>query len=304
MWQYSATNVTAALIAIPVLTYSWFCIGGLSHEIVHHNLPMNNSLAIGIARVIGFVLGIPYTVYREVHMRHHAYLNTPLDWEMWPYSDPNASLTFRRVFVWFDIVFSIVATPVIWGRICFAPNSPVSPKIRRKMKWEYLGVFLFWGSVITVCWWIHHTGRFEFRPEHWIYALPPFLATVCNGFRKMMDHVGTCSFDPLHGTRTIVGKNIITRGLSFFNFDLAIHGPHHRYPKLKHSELETRMAEISETNQSESYPVFPSFLAAFIDTMKAIIRNPGVGLNSGCEDDLGHLPLDRLNGLTDTSRQA
>lgn len=293
MMNYSPGNIIAALILIPLLTYCWFCIGGLSHEIVHQNLNISKSLSVFIARAIGTVLGIPYTVYREVHMRHHAYLNTPLDWEMWPYGDPDVSLRFRRVFVWFDIVFAVVATPIIWGRICFASNSPATPELRRVMRWEYLAVFLFWGSVIGTCVWVHRTGRFEFRPEQCIYALPPLLATVVNGFRKMMDHVGTSSFDPLHGTRTIVGKTFVTRALSFFNFDLAVHGPHHRYPKLNHSQLTARMAEITAAHPEEHYRVYPSFLAALLDTIKTIIRNPGVGLNAGCTDDLGHLPLDR-----------
>jgi fatty acid desaturase len=75
----------------------------------------------------------------------------------------------------------------------------------------------------------------------------------------MMDHVGTSSFDPLHGTRTIVGANPLTKLLSYFNFDLAVHGPHHRYPKLDHSMLKQRMAEITEKNPEQDYPVFSSF---------------------------------------------
>ena len=294
MANYSPTDAISSAVWIPLLTYSWFCIGGLSHEILHENLNIGKRLSVLIARIIGTVLGIPYTVYREIHMRHHAYLNTPLDWEMWPYGDPNASLRFRRIFVWFDILFAVIATPIIWSRICYASSSPVAPEVRRVMRGEYLAVFLLWTSVVGTCVWLHQTGEFEFRWEHLIFAMPPILATIANGFRKMMDHVGTSSFDPLHGTRTIIGRNFVTRAISFFNFDLAVHGPHHRYPKLKHSQLKDRMAEIAHAHPDESYPVYPSFFAAFVDTIRTIIRNPGVGLNSGCTDNLKHLPLDRL----------
>ena len=136
MMNVSPTNAAASLIWIPLLAYAWFCIGGFSHEVVHGNLNLNLRLAKYVARSIGTLLGIPYTVYKEVHMRHHAYLNTPLDWEMWPYGDPKASLGFRRIFVWFDVLFAVVATPIIWGRICFSKESPVSHQIRRTMKWE------------------------------------------------------------------------------------------------------------------------------------------------------------------------
>ena len=290
MANYSPTNIVASLIWIPLLSYAWFCIGGFSHEVVHGNLNLNPTLEKIIARSIGTLLGIPYTVYREIHMRHHAYLNTPLDWEMWPYGDPKSSLRFRRIFVWFDILFAVIATPIIWGRICFAKDSPVAPRVRRTMKLEYWAIAIFWLGIIGGCIWAHQTSWFLFKPEHIIFALPPLLATIANGFRKMMDHDGTSSFDPLHGTRTIVGRNFITKGLSFFNFDLAVHGVHHRYPKLKHSSLKQRMAEISETFPEQNYRVFPSFFAAFADTVITIIRNPGVGVNAGCTDDLSHLP--------------
>jgi fatty acid desaturase len=298
--NFAPTNVLACAIWVPLLTYSWFCIGGFSHETAHGNFRLNKTLGEAIARCIGTLLGIPYTVYREVHMRHHAYLNTPLDWEMWPYSDPAASLRFRRVFLWFDVLLAIVVTPIIWGRICYSPHSPVGPEIRRTMRREYWAVAVFWLGAISTGIWAHRTDRFLFSPEHLIFALPPYLATVCNGFRKMMDHVGTSSFDPLHGTRTIVGANPLTKLLSYFNFDLAVHGPHHRYPKLDHSMLKQRMAEITEKNPEQDYPVFSSFFSAAMHTIRNVAKNPGVGVNSGCIDDISHLPINEPVTATKT----
>ena len=290
MMNYSPTDIAASMVWIPLLAYAWFCIGGLTHEIVHGNLSWNRAVQKAIGRLIGTVLGIPYTVYKEVHMRHHAYLNTPIDWEMWPYTDPRASLRFRRIFVWFDIVFAVVATPMIWGRICFSRESPVPAKIRRTMKLEYCGVAAFWLGTIGSGIWIHKTGRFQFEPSHFIFVLPPLLATMANGFRKIMDHVGTRSFDPLQGTRTIIGRSVITKAISFFNFDLTVHGPHHRYPMLESSSLKQRMEEVSKANPEQHYPIYHSFFAAVKDTLVTIIKNPGVGVNVGCTDDLSHLP--------------
>jgi hypothetical protein len=106
-----------------------------------------------------------------------------------------------------------------------------------------------------------------------------------------MDHVGTSSFDPFHGTRTVVGQTFITKFLSYFNFDLSIHGPHHRYPKLDHSLLKGCMTETVDSNPEQTYPVFPSFFSAVVDTMRTVVRNPGVGVNAGCSENLSHLPL-------------
>jgi hypothetical protein len=123
-----------------------------------------------------------------------------------------------------------------------------------------------------------------------IPVLPPLLAANCNSIRKVMEHIGTCSFDPLHGTRTVVGRSLLTRLLSFFDFDLSVHGPHHRYPKLHHTRLSECMTEIQAKHPQHQYPVFPSFTAALLDTLRSAIRNPGVGVNAGCTDDLSHLP--------------
>ena len=290
MSYFSPTDWLPNAIGIVVLAYCWFCIGGIAHELVHDNLHLSKG-GVWIARTIGCLLLIPHSVYREVHMRHHAYLNTPLDWEMWPYCDPRLSTGFRRTFIIFDILLAVFVTPIIWGRICFSKFSPISGDIKKTMKREYAACAIFWFSVVSCCVWLHKTNSFTFRAEHLIFAAPPILATMLNGLRKIMDHVGTESIDPVHGTRTIVGQNFITRILSFFNFDLAIHGPHHRFPKLNHTQLEQKMNELQEKNPDATYPVYSSFTAALFDTLKRVITKPGVGINAGFRGDLSHLPM-------------
>lgn len=280
----------AGLYWIPVLTYCWFCVGGLSHELIHQNLPPGPRASRVIGNAIGFAIGIPYTVYREVHLRHHAYLNTPLDWELWPYSDPSASLRFRRVFLWFDLLMGSVATPLIWSRICFSSRTPVKADVKRKMQREYAAMFTLW--TLGAVWLSRQVGRSDqFLPwQSLVYLTPLVLAANCNSIRKIMEHVGTCSLDPLLGTRTIIGRHWWTRLLSFFDFDLSVHGPHHRFPKLQHNLLTSRMNELQQNHSQTTYPVYPSFAAALWDTAKSAIVNPGVGVNSGCRDDLSHLP--------------
>lgn len=290
MTSFSPVSPAACVVWIPVLTYCWFCVGGLSHELIHYNLPLGPRVTRWIARAIGVSVGIPFAVYRELHMRHHAYLNTPLDWELWPYSDPNASLRFRRGFLWFDMLFGTLATPLIGSRICFSAESPVAEEKKREMRMEYFAIAVFWSLVIGAGVWLHVSGRHPFRPQALIFLLPALLAANCNSVRKIMEHVGTCSFDPLKGTRTVVGRGWLTRVLSFFDFDLAVHGPHHRYPKLEHTKLHDRMEQIQQAAPDESLPVFQTFSAALMDTFRTAIRNPGVGVNAGCTDDLSHLP--------------
>ena len=288
--NYDPLDPWGCVIWIPLLTYCWFCVGGLSHEIIHHNLPISARLNWAIGSLIGTVLGIPYSVYREVHMRHHAYLNTPLDWELWPYSDPAASLRFRRVFVWLDLGLGLLAYPLIWGRICFSKRSPVKDQIKRTMRREYLAVAGFWLTVAGFCIWLQTTQRFLFQPKHAIFVLPLFLAGNVNSLRKMVEHLGTASFDPLLGTRTIVGSNLLTNAFSYFDFDLAVHGPHHRHPKLEHSRLKNKMSELCLQNPGHAYPLFSTFADAVKDTLRTLFLNPAVGVNAGCTTDISHLP--------------
>ena len=49
---------------VVLLTYCWFCVGGLSHELVHQNLPLGPRVTRVIAQCIGISIGIPYSVYK------------------------------------------------------------------------------------------------------------------------------------------------------------------------------------------------------------------------------------------------
>ena len=284
------TSAVSLLFWVPLLTYCWFCVGGLAHELVHENLMFGPRASRILGTVIGTCIGIPHSVYREVHMRHHAYLNTPLDFELWPYSDPHASLGFRRVFVWFDMLCGSLATPLIWSRICFSAASPVSEQIRSRMRREYALIAVTFSATVALGTWMHLSGRVEFRAETLLFALPPLLAANCNSVRKLMEHIGTSSFDPLLGTRTVVGDRMVTRLLSYFDFDIAVHGPHHRHPNLPHTELKSRMQEIQADHPETAFPVYHSFTSALLATFRTAIRNPAVGVNAGCTDDLSHLP--------------
>ena len=93
---------------------------------------------------------VPYTAYRETHIRHHAYLNKPNDWELWPYSDPQAPRWFRKIFVWCDLLLGFATAPIVYGRIYFHKDSPLKPEQRRAIRWEYFGMACFWAAILGV----------------------------------------------------------------------------------------------------------------------------------------------------------
>jgi fatty acid desaturase len=278
------------LVLVGLLAYSWFCVGGLSHELVHGNLKTPKWIQSAAAHTIGTFIGIPLTAYRESHLRHHAYLNTPLDNELWPYSDPRASLAFRRVFVWFDVAFGVIAAPIIYGLVCFHRQVPLRPALRRRVRFEYAAVAVFWTTTVAGLTLAHRSGLITLTPHDLIYIAPLAIASSMNSLRKLTEHLGMSSYDPVLGTRTVIGDNVFTKLFSYFDFDLAVHGPHHRHPRLAHTQLADRMREFQAAEPTAQFPVYSSFAAVVADTVRCMIKNPGVGVNAGGHTDLGHLP--------------
>src|SRR5262249_9270548 len=159
---------------------------------------------------------VPYGCYRESHIRHHAYLNKPCDWELWPYASPQCSLAFRRAFAWFDLILSTLGGAIVYGRIYFHKDSPVkNPAVRPSIRKEYLVIVAGWGTVFALIQYFHVWPEFVR-----IWLVPMLLAGLMQSVRKFTEHLGMSSFDPLLGTRTVLGGNWITRICAFANFDI------------------------------------------------------------------------------------
>lgn len=263
--------------------YFLLCLGSCFHETAHFTLSRKRWFDVGLGKMIGALMFTPYTVYRETHIRHHAYLNKPSDWELWPYSDPTKSRWFRRIFSRFDLLAGAITAPIIYGRIYFHSQSPITcPKVRREIRNEYIAavlIGLFWGVAGAVG---MQQGWLTIGKVIWLLvpgAIYGFLQTA----RKFTEHLGMRSYDPLQGTRTVVGQGLLTRLAAFVNFDIIVHGPHHRYPKASHDSLADKMAQNQVANPQMVYPVFPSYLSAMRDMLPSMLFNPGVGMNAGAE---------------------
>ena len=270
-------NVWAAVGVAGFTTAMMFCWTSALHEAAHQTLWHSQWLSVWSGRLLGTLMFTPYTAYREVHIRHHAYLNRPQDWELWPYSDPHTSLTFRRYFAWFDLFGGILASPLIYSRIYFHRDSPVkSPEVRRAIRGEYIGIIFVWAVIWTFTTWAGHW------PQHVrAILLPMYLAAFLQTGRKFTEHLGMASFDPLFGTRTVVPRQWLLRLSSFLNFDIFVHGPHHRHPRLIHTRLEDKMEEYRRENPTVEYPAFDRYWRATLAMLPCLFLNPGCGINAG-----------------------
>ena len=286
--------------------YFLFCWTSLFHETVHQTLPRPVWYNVLLGRIIGTLIFLPYNVYRESHIRHHAYLNRPNDWELWPYSDPNRSVAFRRVFAWVDLFCGCVTAPYVYGRTYFHPNSPIKqPEVLRAIRREYWIIVLFWASITALITWTDTWMGF-FRS----WVAPYVLAGMLQVGRKFTEHLGMASFDPLLGTRTVISQNLLTRFASYLNFEIFIHGPHHRYPRVNHQQLRSRMNEHLQKEPALGIPCYSSYLSAVAAMLPTLFVNPGVGLNAGAStlnrvdmNDVSEFLQDSRSISTDDHRQ-
>lgn len=272
-------SLGADIATVVVLSYSWFCVGGAFHEASHQTLFKNEGPNVWFGRLMGAMIFIPYTVYKESHRNHHAYLNTSRDYELWPYSNPECSLWFRRAYVWIDLVFAVATAPYIYGRIYLYRDPRLRPKVVQAITMEYLGIALFWAAVIGSGIYYGYSQGWTWQDVNPLWVAPLAIAATCNTMRKFVEHLGMTSRDPMQGTRTIAPTNWWNRMLNYFNFDIAVHGPHHRYPRAHHYELLSKFNEAREKNPETQYPQFKSYYSAIMHTLPCLWNYPATGVH-------------------------
>jgi fatty acid desaturase len=264
-------------VALTVFTASMmFCWTSAFHEAAHQTLWRSQALSILSGRILGTLLWVPYTVYRQVHIRHHAFLNRPDDWELWPYTSPRASLAFRRMFAWIDLLGGIFAGPYVYARLYFHADSPLcEPRMRRTIAAEYCAIALVWGAIWT------YTTIAGIWPDHLrSIIIPMWMAAMLQTGRKFTEHLGMASYDPIQGTRTVLPNRWLLRLSSFLNFDIFIHGPHHRYPRAAHTTLRAKLDDYRHENETKPNPqVYSSYHQAVRAMLPWLVRNPGCGIN-------------------------
>jgi fatty acid desaturase len=274
-WGGNHWSVRTAWVLL--LTYCWFCLSGSFHEAVHGTLFRSVQANVFVGRIIGILCGVPYTAFRETHRRHHAYMNTAGDYELYPYSDPAVPLNARRVFVWFDLLLAVITEPWVYCRIYTTRDPKLSAASRRAILFEMILGWMWFAAVVTTVVLVFRSRGWTIRDFDPVWILPLVLSPVCNKARKFVEHLGLTSTDPLLGTRTISGGQPLSRLLRYFNFDIAVHGPHHRYPKAMHQELAPRLKQYCYDHPETRVPVFHSYLSAAWDALPWLWKNPATG---------------------------
>ncbi|MBD3671924.1 MAG: fatty acid desaturase [Planctomycetaceae bacterium] len=277
IYWWPELTLSGKVVSIVLLTLAWYCISGCLHEMGHMTLLKNQSHSLWIGRMVGMILVIPFTCFRATHLTHHARMCTVEDYELWPYCKPIFSLTFRRIFCLFDLLLGTISAPIIYSRIFWKRKSPLTPQESAAVKFEYWLSILFWGAIAAL---IVVLLMDDIVPRErlsvWWFA-PLAFAAMLNTFRKLIEHVGLPSCQPMLGTRTVQPSNWIARLISYGNFDLNLHGPHHRHGMAKHDQLQAKLDEYLEDQPAGRELVFHSYTAAAWHTLKCVCKSPGVG---------------------------
>jgi len=277
MYHWPDLSLAAKIISIILLTPAWYCISGCLHEMGHMTFLASDTVSRRLGRFLGMILVIPFTCFRATHLTHHAKMCTSEDYELWPYCKPNYSIRFRKAFCLFDLLLGTISAPIIYSRVFWKRNSPLSQSEISAIKFEYLLSILFWGAIAFVVLYVSVTQiATPAQLSIWWIAPLAFAATL-NTFRKLIEHVGLSSCDPLFGTRTVQPTNIIAKFISFGNFDLNLHGPHHRFGMAQHDELSDKLDQALHKQPAIGELVFHSYSGAAWHTLKCILKNPGVG---------------------------
>lgn len=257
-----------------VLAYFQHCWTIIFHEDAHYSLYAARWHNIFNGRIVGTLLLIPFEIFRQVHIRHHARMNTPDDFEQWPYCDPTKSLRFRRVFLVIDILLGAWVAPFIYNRAFFVRNTPMKdPAIRRKVWFEFGIMFVFWSVTIGL---VAYYGAW--RGLVLGYVIPAVVTGWIQTIRKLTEHLGLPAGDPMRGARTVLPQRPMGRWFAWTSFHIESHGLHHKFPQMPHRNLEKAYA-LLEDGETAPEVTFSTYWQAIRD-MLPHLRRPGIGVNA------------------------
>jgi fatty acid desaturase len=136
---WATQPVWGDLPLMAITSFVFLCYTSCFHESAHHTLSNSEWFSVIVGRCLGTLMYTPYSTYRESHIRHHACLNKPTDFELWPYSNPNAPLWFRWAFVWLNLLLEFITSLMVYGRTYLSKSSPIrKTEIRRTIAREYV----------------------------------------------------------------------------------------------------------------------------------------------------------------------
>lgn len=204
------------------------------HEAIHGTLFPARWLNEISGVAIGTVAGIPMSVYRHVHLQHHAWLGTPKDPELVPYSVPGSSRAYRVFLAWSELVLGAVVTPCLYTSRTLRASIRFRRRRRVRFALELALLGVFWIAVLAALWRSGHHLDFVVA-----WLIPAWMTGVLQTLRKFTEHLGLGGDSIMSRCRTIAYRGRFARWLSESQLHVEHHGTHHRYPSVAWDRLPT-----------------------------------------------------------------
>lgn len=261
----------------PVTVVAWLVGGffGLTkpltfHDFAHKTMFKENWKNEVGGTATGTLIMVPLTAYRVAHRRHHAHLATEKDPELWPFTSPKYSRTFRLFSAFAETVFGMVYTPLLFLRDVLTADS-ISADEYRKIGREYVLIVLFWGGLLGS---VHLLGAWELFLVG--YIAPVAIAGAFQTLNKYVEHLGLHGHDTLANTRNVVHPDPLGTFCSWWMQNIDHHGSHHIYAKVPYDKLPETSDLIYTQEVAADAPNYVSYWSAAWEMVKSL-PNPHAG---------------------------
>lgn len=258
----------ALLLICPALGTLLFLFVIAFHDASHDRLHPVHAMNEAFGHIVGTMMFIPLDVYRHAHARHHAYLGTENDPELWPFTIPGSSRVLRILAAFCEIVLGVVYSPLLFLRSVMLGD--LTPRERKLIFRGYVLCAVTWVAILAIVY------DFDLWKLLLVTAIVPMtISGILQTVNKYSQHLGLHGRTVLGLTRTVVDEHPAGDVVSSTMFYNDYHGTHHRYAKIPYYNLPTA-TPYTLARADEFCPVYPN-LASTTLAMIPCLADPKIG---------------------------
>lgn len=233
------------------------------HDAAHGTLHPNQTANEWLGYLYGMMILLPMSVYRRAHARHHAYLGSIDDPELYPFVIPGTSRALRLTCAMAEIVLGYIYAPLLFAR-CIVLDPSLPADLRRKILLDYAVIATVGASILIV---VELAGAWQ------IYLVgvlaPALLGGTYQTLRKYTEHLGLPGPTILQLTRTILPRDEWNKAVSTLMQHVDHHGTHHIHARIPYFKL-PEASEMVYRGKIEELPVYDCYLTAFLAMLKTL----------------------------------